>query len=89
MPTKAAALKYDASTKEAPKVVAAGKGELAKKIIEKAKEHNVPLFANAMLVDSLIELDIDAHIPQKLYGAVVDVFVWLMKNEKRYKELQS
>ncbi|MDD5157998.1 EscU/YscU/HrcU family type III secretion system export apparatus switch protein [Sulfurimonas sp.] len=84
MQNKAAALKYDKANQGAPKVIASGKGAIAKKIIEKAKEFNVPIFANEALVNSLVDLDIDHEIPAELYKAVVEVFVWLMKNEKKY-----
>ena len=84
MSTKAAALKYDKDAQRAPKVIASGKGAVAKNIIEKAKEFNVPIFANEALVNSLVDLDIDHEIPAELYKAVVEVFVWLMKNEKKY-----
>lgn len=85
MSDKAVALKYEKDKTNAPKVVASGKGNLAQKIIEKANEYNVPIFANKELVDSLIDLDIDQEIPAELYQAVVEVFIWLMKNEKKAK----
>ena len=83
MPQKAAALSYEKDTASAPKVVARGKGETALKIIEKAREFDVPLFANEALVNSLVDIDIDKEIPAELYQAVVEVFVWLMKNEAK------
>lgn len=81
MQAKAAALSYD--NKHAPKVIASGKGILAQKIIEKAQEFSIPLFANESLVNSLVELDIDKEIPAELYQTVVEVFIWLMKNESK------
>ncbi len=84
MPNKAAALQYDKGNGSSPKVVASGKGELAQKIIEKAQEFDVPLFANEMLVNSLLDLEIDHQIPQELYKGVADVFIWLMKNEQKF-----
>lgn len=84
MPSKAVALKYDKESQVAPKIIASGKGAIARNIIEKAKEFNVPIFANEALVNSLVDLDIDHEIPAELYKAVVEVFVWLMKNEKKH-----
>lgn len=81
---KAVALKYDQETNTAPKVVASGKGELAQRIIQKAKEYNVPIFSNPELASSLIDLDLDKEIPSQLYQAVADVFIWLMKNESKH-----
>ena len=79
---KAVALKYE-ETNNAPKVLASGKNEIAKKIIQKAHEFEIPIFANEALVDSLVDLDIDKEIPPELYQSVVEVFIWLMKNEKK------
>ena len=83
MSNKAVALKYDKEQDSAPKVIASGKGEIAHKIIEKAREFNVPIFCNQELVNSLINLEIDKEIPPQLYNAVVDVFLWLMRNESK------
>ena len=77
--TKAAALKYDPSKNGAPKVLASGKGRVAEAIIAKAKEYDIPLFANEALVEALVGLEIDSEIPRELYQAVVEVFVWLAK----------
>jgi flagellar biosynthesis protein len=81
MSDKAVALKYDKEKDGAPRVIATGKGEVAQKIIQKAKDYNIPIFCNQELVASLINLELDKEIPANLYNAVVEVFVWLMKNE--------
>ena len=81
---RAVALKYDTENPTgAPKVVAKGKGTVAEKIMQKAEEFDIPLFQNAALADSLLKLDIDEQIPPSLYQAVAEVFVWLMKSEKK------
>ena len=81
--TKAAALKYKAYEDNAPKVIAKGKGEIAKKIIEKAKKFDIPLFQNEALADMLLNVEVGEEIPPELYKAVVEVFVWLRKLEER------
>jgi len=83
--TKAVALKYKAYEENAPKVIAKGKGEIAKKIIEKAKKFDVPLFQNEELADMLLNVEVDKEIPPKMYKAVVEVFVWLYKLEDKAK----
>lgn len=80
---KAVALKYEMHKDSAPKVVASGKGVIAENIIAKAHEFDVPLFQNRELVDSLVNLKIETQIPPMLYEAVVEVFAWLMKTEKK------
>lgn len=79
---KAVALAYNAQNDNAPRVVAKGKNELALKIIAKAQEFDVPLFTNALLVESLLQIPLDSHIPPQMYNAVVEVFVWLLQCEK-------
>ena len=86
MKQKAAALHYEPKSKNAPKVIAHGEGVIAQKIIAKAHEFNIPLFQNELLVNSLVNLDIDETIPHELYNSVVEVFLWLMKNEEKLKK---
>lgn len=79
---KAAALKYNPSKNNAPKVLASGKGKVAEAIVAKAKEYDIPLFANEALVESLVGVEVDSEIPRELYQAVVEVFVWLAKADR-------
>jgi flagellar biosynthesis protein len=77
-PPIAVALHYNASGNGAPRVVAKGGGEVAEKIIETAREHNVPLQEDAALATALSKLDIGREIPKELYVAVAHVlaFAW-------------
>lgn len=79
---KAAALKYTMQRDSAPKVVASGRGEIALKIIEKAKAFDVPLFQNEALADALLQQDIGIDIDPLLFQAVAEVFVWLIEAEE-------
>jgi flagellar biosynthesis protein len=79
---KAAALKYEREKGEAPKVVASGRGVVADRIIEKAKEFDVPFFKNETLANSLLDIDVGENIPPKLYKTVAEVFIWLLSSEK-------
>ncbi len=83
MDKKAVALKYENKSTSAPKVIAKGKGAIAEKILEKADEFEIPIFQNEALANSLMELDLDEQIPPRLYKAIAEVFVWLMKSEKK------
>lgn len=77
-PPIAVALHYNASGSGAPRVVAKGGGQIAEKIIETAREHNVPLQEDAALASALSKLDIGREIPRELYVAVAHVlaFAW-------------
>ena len=77
----AVALEYDPSD-EAPKIIATGKGTLAEKIIEKAKESNVPIHQDSKLAGTLSKLEIGDMIPPELYEAVAEVLVFVDAMEK-------
>lgn len=77
----AVALEYDPSD-EAPKIIATGKGILAEKIIEKAKESNVPIHQDSKLAGTLSKLEIGDMIPPELYEAVAEVLVFVDAMEK-------
>lgn len=77
---KAIALAY--SEENETRVLANGIGELARKIIQKAKEFEVPIFSNPILADSLSRIQIDKNIPPELYEGMIEIFIWLDKIEQ-------
>ena len=78
---QAIALTYQPGT-EAPTIVAAGKGYLAEKIINTAKENDVPLYADDKLADTLSRLQIGDSIPPELYKVVADILVFVDNMDK-------
>ncbi|SDC85639.1 flagellar biosynthesis protein [Paenibacillus sp. UNCCL117] len=83
---KAVALKYAPEASAAPKVVAKGKGRIADKIMEKAKETGVPIQEDPSLVEVLSKLDIDQEIPPELYKLVAEVLSYIYRSDSRAKE---
>ena len=75
---KAAALKYE-STYEAPVVTAAGAGQIAEKIIDKAKESDVPIVENKELTELLTKVDVGDNVPAELYDAVASVLAYVLQ----------
>lgn len=61
----------------APKILATGKGEVAERIIEKAKENDVPLYKDNKLADTLSKLKIGDAIPPELYEVVAEILVFV------------
>lgn len=86
---QAIALEYNPS-EDAPKVIASGQGALAERIIEKAKESNVPLHRDDKLADTLSRLEIGEMIPPELYEVVAEILVFVDAMDKiRQKELDQ
>lgn len=83
---EAAALRYSPDNNGAPEIVALGKGDTAERIIEKAKENNVPLYEDAELAHTLNFLDIGAEIPRELYEIVAKVLVFVSDMDSRFNE---
>ena len=75
-PKQAVALSYDPDD-DAPKVVATGKGALAEKIIEEAKQAKVPVHKDCKLADTLSRLEIGELIPPELYEVVAEILVFV------------
>ncbi len=76
---KAVALKYDGKKNKAPRVIAKGRGDIAEKIIEVAKAHNVPLYEDKNLIQILEALELETEIPPELYRAVAEVLAFIYR----------
>ena len=78
------ALGYNRQKDNAPKVLAAGSGEVAKNIINLAKSHDIPIKEDADLVEVLSKVDLNEEVPPNLYKAVAEIFSFLyqMTNKK-------
>jgi len=72
----------------APTILATGKGELAEKIIEKAKESDVPLYKDNKLADTLSKLEIGDAIPPELYEVVAEILVFVDDMDKLRSKIQ-
>ena len=76
----AVALSYE-SGDTAPKILATGKGYVAEKMIEVAKQENVPLHKDTKLAETLSKLEIGDYIPKELYGVVAEILVFVDRVE--------
>jgi len=82
---RAVALTYQPKLEAAPKVVARGKGKVAEKIIELAREHNVHIHNDSDLIEVLSQLDLSDEIPSDLYKVISELlaFVYFLNNGKK------
>lgn len=80
------ALQYDPDTMAAPKCLAKGIDEVALRIREVAKEHDIMLYENVPLARTLYDVvEIDENIPPEQYKAVAEVISFVFKAKGRLK----
>lgn len=73
-PDRAAALRWEGEG--APRVVASGRGEVARRILAAAEEAGVPVRRDPALAEALARLELDLEIPEQLYVAVAEALAW-------------
>src|SRR5512137_545036 len=88
-PKVAAAIRYDAARDDAPRLTAKGQGHVAERIIELARQHDIPVRSDKALVHILSQLDIDRHIPPDLYKAVAEILAFVYSANEKYREEQG
>lgn len=78
----AIALKYAPEESEAPVVVAKGVDNVAARIREIAKEHDIILFENPPLARTLYDtVEVDEMIPEEMYKAVAEIISFVFKKK--------
>ncbi len=84
------ALKYDLKTMVSPTVIAKGVDQVALKIRELAKLHDVPIIENIPLARTLNKtVDINEAVPRELYKAVAEILAFVYKLKRKKKALTS
>ena len=86
---KAVALSYDEEGQAAPVIVASGVGYMARRIIQAAKDNGVPIYEDNSLATVLTQLDLGTEIPEELYAAIVDIYVYFLNYGKTKKEKEN
>ena len=74
---RAVALQYGVSD-SAPVIVASGMGYLAEKMLDVAQENGVPIYEDNSLATILSQLNLGQEIPEELYRAVVEIYVYFL-----------
>jgi flagellar biosynthesis protein len=73
----AVALRYEKPG--TPRVVAKGRGEVGRRIIEAARANGVPLEENPALAEALAQVELENAIPEALYRAVAEVLAFILR----------
>lgn len=78
----AVALHYEQGSREAPRVVAKGRGLVAEKIIALAEENGVVIEANPVLAEALSGVELDETIPVELYETIAVVIGYVLRQSR-------
>ena len=73
----------------APKILASGKGVVAEKIIETAKQNDVPFYQDHKLAETLSKLEIGDAIPPELYDVVAEILGFVDDMDKMKAKLKN
>ena len=80
----ACALKYNADEMASPMLIAKGTELIAKKIIDIAREHAVPVIENAPVARALYKMvDLNQQIPPELYKAIAEILLFVYNLKKK------
>jgi flagellar biosynthesis protein len=72
---------------EAPRVVASGKGELARRILDLAFAAGVKVREDADLVEILAAVDVDSQVPLEALMAVAEILTYVYIANGRMAEM--
>lgn len=79
----AVAIRYKKEETPAPQIIAKGEMLMAEKILEIARENNIPVMRNIPLAHALNKLEVGEEIPEELYEAVAEVLNWVYRMSKQ------
>ena len=79
----AAALKWDPEKDEAPRLIAAGRGALADRILALAREAEIPVLQEEPLAGALLDLEPGQTIPPELFQLAAEVYIFLAELDQK------
>lgn len=85
----AVALRYDLDPGQVPKIIASGRGELAKSILDAAFAAGISVRKDADLAELLGALDIGEDIPAEAFVAVAEVLRYVFEANGKMRILQG
>jgi flagellar biosynthesis protein len=81
----AVALEYERGSRDAPRVVAKGKGLIAERIIALAEDNDIIIEANPALAKALSGVELENEIPVELFEAVAEVIGFVLRAKDRLR----
>jgi len=80
---RAVALRYEPKRDRAPKLVAKGRGYMAERILELARQYHIPVRQDRNLLQMLSRLDLNQEIPPEVYKAVAEILAFIYRLSSR------
>ena len=80
---KAIAIRYDAKSDKAPRLVAKGEGLVAEKIIEIAAANDVKIHQDPAMVAILANLNVNTFVPEEIYQAVAEILAFVYRLDQK------
>ena len=82
----AIALTYDPNGLTAPTIVASGYGEIAKRIMELAKDNGIHIHQDDNLTQLLARVPVGTQIPEEAYQVVAELLAFLYRADRKMGE---
>jgi type III secretion system FlhB-like substrate exporter len=80
---KAAALRYP-DWADAPFIAAKARGALAERLLEIARQNDIPIVKDADLTDVLTLQEVGSYIPPETYQVLAGIFALLKRIEQKH-----
>ncbi|MCC7304974.1 MAG: EscU/YscU/HrcU family type III secretion system export apparatus switch protein [Alphaproteobacteria bacterium] len=79
----AVALKDGTAEGKVPEIIAAGRGEIAGKILQLAYENGIDVREDSALAEMLAKIELDSPIPSEAFMAVAEILAYVYKANGR------
>jgi len=85
----AVALRYENKKDLAPRVIAKGSGYIAEKIVQAARQHDIPLIHDPVAGELLSNVDLGTEISPEFYQAVAEILAFVYHLNEMEKATHS
>ncbi len=77
--TTAVALQDQTRDRQVPRIVAAGRGKIAEKILQLAFENGIKVREDGALAEMLATIELDSPIPPEAFAAVAEILTYVYR----------
>ncbi|WP_110112543.1 EscU/YscU/HrcU family type III secretion system export apparatus switch protein [Bacillus sp. CGMCC 1.16541] len=80
---KAMMIRYEEHADQQPQVIAQATGLAAQQLMEQARQQEIPIEENMVLLHNLMDLDLGENVPPQLYAVIAEVLMFIQEIEKQ------